>query len=205
MGSTRLGSILMIGISALLMLIALSGGQTVNLHVGVNNLHLGWASPEQRDKVAKDMWEAGVRTVRESLASPFDHSIDSLDVLGRKGLSILLVVEIAWPNLVGRGVTPRPGRGPIYSVPALSAMDPAFFRQQFSVIWDEIERRGVRLVAIEVGNEINWAAFNGDLALLPAHGKAWKGAPGSEALIDRASYLLGPKRYIEALGVVRYL
>ena len=46
----------------------------------------------------------------------------------------------------------------------LSQLDPDYFREKFGSLWREIEQRGIRLAAIEAGNEINWAAFNGDLS-----------------------------------------
>lgn len=174
-----------------------------NLFAAVNNVHLGWETPEQRQEVVDEMSQSGVNSVRISLAPPYDRGVESLDLLSRKGLSILLVVELAWPNLVARDATRRPGRGTIYSAVPLSRLDPDFFREQFGTLWREIERRRIRLLAIELGNEINWAAFNGDLALLPPHGRPLQSAPRSTALINRPAYLLGLKRYVAALTIVQ--
>lgn len=182
-----------------------SGAQSLDVYTGVNNVQLRYKSPEQREKVADDMRQAGVRSVRVSLAPPYDKSIDSIDLLARKNLSVLLAVEIAWPELAARDATRRPGRGPIWSVVPLSQLDPEFFREQFGALWREIEKRQVQLAAIELGNEINWAAFNGDLGLLPPHGKPPQGAPGSVALVNRAAYLEGLRRYVAALAVVKHL
>jgi hypothetical protein len=173
-----------------------------NLFDGVNNVHLGWQTPEQQKEVVDEMSRSGVNSVRVSLAPPYDRSIESLDLLSRKGLSILLVVELAWPNLVARDAAPRPGRGAIHAAVPLSHLDSDFFREQFGTLWREIERRHIGLLAIELGNEINWAAFNGDLALLPPHGRPRQSAPRSTALINRPAYLLGLKRYVAALTIV---
>jgi hypothetical protein len=180
-----------------------SGAQSLDVYRGVNETLLGWKTPEEREKIIDDMRQAGVGSVRVALKEPFDKSIDSLDLLTRKGLSILLVVGFAEPSLVARDATRRPGRGPIWSVPPLSQLDPEYFREKFGSLWHEIEQRRIRLMAIEAGNEINWAAFNGDLGLLPPHGQPPHGAPSSVALRDRAAYLSGLRRYVAAVAIIK--
>jgi hypothetical protein len=59
-----------------------------NLKVGVNNVQLRCKSREQREKVADDMRQAGVGSVRVSLAPPYDKSIDSIDSHDPKGPSM---------------------------------------------------------------------------------------------------------------------
>jgi hypothetical protein len=180
-----------------------SGAQSLDVYRGVNETMLGWKTPEEREKIIDDMRQAGVGSVRVDLREPFDKYIDSLDLLTRKGLSILLIVQFAEPPLVARDATRRPGRGSIWSVAPLSQLDPEYFREKFGGLWREIERRRIRLAAIEAGNEINWAAFNGDLGLLPPQGQPPQGAPGSVALHDRAAYLLGLRRYVAAVAILK--
>jgi hypothetical protein len=88
-------------------------------------------------------------------------------------------------------------------VPPLSQLDPEYFREKFGSLWREIEQRRIRLAAIEAGNEINWAAFNGDLGLLPPHGQPPHGAPSSVALRDHAAYLIGLRRYVAAVAIIK--
>jgi hypothetical protein len=180
-----------------------SAAQSLDVYRGVNETHLGWKTPEEREKIIDDMRQASVGSVRVDLGAPFDKSIDSLDLLTRKGLSILLIVGFSEPPLVARDATRRPGRGSIWSVAPLSQLDPEFFREKFGSLWREIEQRRIRLAAIEAGNEINWAAFNGDLGLLPPQGQPPQGAPGSVALRDRAAYLLGLRRYVAAVAIIK--
>ncbi|HEY2532416.1 MAG TPA: hypothetical protein VGJ20_31550 [Xanthobacteraceae bacterium] len=182
---------------------ASASAQSLDVYRGVNETHLHWKTPEQREKIIDDMRQAGVGSVRVDLGAPFDKSIDSLDLLTRKGLSILLIVGFSEPYLVARDAKRRPGRGPIWSVAPLSQLDLEFFREKFGDLWREIERRRIRLAAIEAGNEINWAAFNGDLGLLSPHGQPPQGAPGSVALHDRAAYVLGLRRYVAAVAIIK--
>lgn len=143
----------------IVMQVSASGAQGLDVHRGVNETHLTWKTSDEREKIIEDMRQAGVGSVRVSLSPPYDKSIDSIDLLARKNLSVLLVVEIVWPQLAAQNATRRPGRGPIWSVVPLSQLDPAFFREQFGALWREIEKRHVQLDAIELGNEINWAAL----------------------------------------------
>ncbi len=143
----------------IVMQVSASGAQGLDVHRGVNETHLTWKTSDERENIIEDMRQAGVGSVRVSLSPPYDKSIDSIDLLARKNLSVLLVVEIVWPQLAAQNATRRPGRGPIWSVVPLSQLDPAFFREQFGALWREIEKRHVQLDAIELGNEINWAAL----------------------------------------------
>jgi hypothetical protein len=192
-----------VGICMIVMQASASGAQGLDVYRGVNETHLHWKTPQEREKVIDDMRQAGVGSVRVDLGEPFDKSIDGLDLLTRKGLSILLIVGFAEPPLVARDATRRPGRGIIWSVAPLSQLDPDFFREKFGGLWRQIEQRRIRLSAIEAGNEINWAAFNGDLGLLPPQGQPPQGAPGSVALRDRAAYLLGLRRYVAAVAIIK--
>ena len=192
-----------VGVCLIVMQASATGAQSLDVYRGVNETHLHWKTPEEREKISDDMRQAGVGSVRVHLGAPFDKSIDSLDLLTRKHLSILLIVGFSEPHLVARDATRRPGRGPIWSVVPLSQLDPEFFREKFGGLWREIEHRRIRLTAIEAGNEINWAAFNGDLGLVPSHGQPPQGAPGSVALHDRAAYLLGLRRYVAAVAIIK--
>ena len=162
---------------------------------GVNNVHLGWDSPDRRAEVIDDMARAGVASVRVDLIPPYSASLDALDALSQRGMSIELVVSLSGGQLVAARPVLRPGHGSIYTVAPLSQLDPQFFKTQYGALWTEIVRRRIRLVAIEVGNEINWAAFNGDLAASAEHQKPPAGAPGLEGLMAPEVYLKGLRLY----------
>lgn len=52
----------------------------------------------------------------------------------------------------------------------LSSLDPDLFRTYFQTNLDKLEASGVQLASIEMGNEINWAAFNAEFPV-PGEGK----------------------------------
>src|SRR5215471_7939977 len=112
-----------------------TGAQSLDVYRGVNETHLHWKTPEEREKIIDDMRQAGVGSVRVDLGALFDKSIDSLDLLTRKGLSILLIVGFSEPHLVARDATRRLGRGPFWAVSPLSQLGSEFFRERFSGLW----------------------------------------------------------------------
>ena len=173
--------------------------------LGVNNVHIGWLAPELREKTVGEMRDAGVASVRVDLIPPYDQTIDSLEILSRHGISIELVVGLGGGELLNSRITKRSGRGQIWSVAGLSQLNVPFFERRFGAIWQEIERRHIHLLAVELGNEINWAAFNGDLALTNPGLKPRAGAPGIGALIDPTIYHIGMRNYVQALKSLRTL
>ena len=172
---------------------------------GVNHVHLGWLEPAARQNAIDAMAAAGVRSVRVDLLPPHDATVDALDRLAQRGIRAALVISLAAPALVAADATPRPGRGVIHTVAALSQLNPQHFRTAFGAILAAIERRGIRLAAFELGNEINWAAFNGDLALLAPGGAPHPAAPKIAALARPEIYREGLRRYVATLRVLRDL
>lgn len=172
---------------------------------GVNHVHLGWLEPFARQEAIDRMAAAGVRSVRLDLVPPHEATLDALERLARRGIRAALVISLAEPELVAADATARPGRGVIHTVAGLSQLDPAHFRAAFGTLLATIERRGIQLAAFELGNEINWAAFNGDLALLAPGGAPHPAAPRIAALARPDLYREGLGRYVAALRVLRRL
>ena len=173
------------------------------LATGVNNVHLGWLKADQREKVLEEMARAGVKSVRVGMVAPFEQSIDALAAVERHGMSVELVVSLTGGQLIAPHPALRPGRGSIWPGVGLSQLEPDFFKVHFGSIWQEIEKRQIHLVAIELGNEINWAAFNGDLGVVAPGQSPSPGAPGLAGLADPAVYSKGLRNYIQALAIVK--
>ena len=172
---------------------------------GVNHVHLGWLEPASRQTAIATMAAAGVRSVRVDLLPPHEATLDALDRLAQAGISAALVISLAEPELVAAGATARPGRGVIHTVAGLSQLDPVHFRAAFGAILAAVEQRGIKLAALELGNEINWAAFNGDLALLAPDGAPHPAAPQIAALARPELYREGLRRYVATLRALRGL
>ncbi|MEZ5816110.1 MAG: hypothetical protein R3D44_03415 [Hyphomicrobiaceae bacterium] len=172
---------------------------------GVNNVQLGWKTPEQRRREADEMARAGVGSVRISLVRPYSSTIDAISQLSQRGISVALIVRLGAGDLVDEGLTPRPGRGTLHDVLPLSRLNVPHFEKAVGNLLRQIDASAPLVAAIEVGNEINWAGFNGDLQLLPPGNQPWPGAPALDAIKNPAIYLEGLRRYVAAVAAVKRL
>ena len=172
-------------------------------YIGVNHVHLGWLNQETQISEIDNMRFSNVKSIRIDLVPPLS---DSLNVLGRisQGTqSIILVISLSWPQVGGPRLAVRKGRGKIQSAARLSTVDLDYFRKKIDIIWKFLEERHIHLVAIELGNEINWADFNGDLEVFEPDEKANQYLWSITSLSRPEIYIFGLKRYVEALGIVK--
>jgi hypothetical protein len=58
----------------------------------------------------------------------------------------------------------------MWAGPPLSYADPALSKAAFQSLFDQFDANGIVLAGVELGNEINWAAFNPEFPL-PGEGK----------------------------------
>ncbi|MFZ6763444.1 hypothetical protein [Pseudoroseomonas sp. WGS1072] len=166
--------------------------------IGVNQVNLAWLPAPQRQDAIASMADAGVGAVRLTLNPPFPASLDAVEQAVRRGLQVVLAVSLNVDAYYSPGISPRAG-GRVESAYPLSAIRPERFQQVFQDLWSELERRQIRLLAMEVGNEINWA-FNGDVA-------AQAGRPGQvhtdlSRMPGGGAYQRGLDRYMDLLRIV---
>ncbi len=99
--------------------------------------------------------EAGVDFVRRAQA---------------KGIAMLLVLDFRYaPNAPTRPYQPA-AFPEMWEGHPLSFADPALSKDYFESLLGQIESKGIKLAGLELGNEINWAAFNPEFPL-PGEGK----------------------------------
>ncbi|MCK3780111.1 glycoside hydrolase [Ensifer sesbaniae] len=170
-------------------------------HYGVNRLNLAWLDPREQERVLKEIAESGATHVRLSLSRPVDRSIEAVAIASRLGLRILLEIQLSNKSYYGDAVRPRSGEGRIWDINRLSDLDLDRYRVGLREALMRLDALGVRLDAVEPGNEINLAGYNGDLAVYPKPGQP---TPRMLAdLKDRAAFEEGLDRYIEVLKITR--
>jgi hypothetical protein len=130
---------------------AYAGGQT-NVVVGVNIWNEGFLSKTAQEAEVQQMAESGVKTIRTSL---FPDTTDFITGAFQHGIGC---VVIAYPFLGSKAKS----KGGWADVP-LSELNPQEFTAAFEPLLAKLEAAGVRLSAIELGNEINTSCCNGDL------------------------------------------
>lgn len=184
-----------------MLLAAQSESAFADTRFGVNRVNMAWLKPAERELIFNQMIENGVVAVRLSLTRPLDQSIDAVRLAHEKGLAILLEISLNNADFYPEGTKPRSGRGRIWDMYRLSDISPEHFQQVMGAALQKIDALGVPLVAIEPGNEINWGAYNGDLAILPK--EKMKTARSLSEMEEIPLVEKGAEKYVELLRIVR--
>ncbi len=149
-------------------------GETVV--VGVNVVNPQRLSAADRDKVLDQLQAAGVHVIRAPLLPPwggndYGPAIDFIHRAYMRGIKTDLIVGLQYREGAQRrpAVRDMPKMWPSYP---LSAADPVRFRAVFEPLFDQLESMGITFAALELGNEINWTAFNGDFPI-PGEGRVF--------------------------------
>ncbi len=168
---------------------------------GINRVNLAWLPADARQRLLADMAANGVRLIRLSLTAPFPNSLDAVRVASGHGMRILLEIPLGTPAFYRPEVTKRPGHGRVWDMYRLSDIDLDAFRTAFAAALHDIDRQGIVLAAIQPGNELNWAGYNGDLHVYPdAHRRT---ARTVTELRNPSAFAAGLDRYVEIVRVIR--
>ena len=162
----------------------------------MNAANLGWVAPPARAAMLPQMAQSGVRVIRTAFTPPFAATIDAMEAAQRAGMATLLNVNLDFAPFYPPDVPS--GRFGAIGILPLSRFDPVWFRQMLLPLLAEIDRRGIRLAGIELGNEINWAGGNADISAV-FHG------PGNGVLAnlpDHDRIAEGYRRYVRGLAVL---
>ena len=173
--------------------------------VGVNVVNPQRLSQADREAVLDQLQAAGVRIIRAPLEPPwaggnYRPAIDFIREAYERGIRADLIVGLQYrANAQRRSVVKDlPGMWPSYP---LSAADPVRFRAVFEPLFNQLEDMGIRFVALELGNEINWTAFNGDFPI-PGEGRVF----GLEDLTrdpEARKIAAGYRAYVQTLSVLK--
>ncbi|MCA1449850.1 glycoside hydrolase [Ensifer sp. IC3342] len=169
--------------------------------VGINRVNLGWLSHGEQERILKDIAASGATDVRLSLSRPVDRSIEALAIASRLGLRILLEIQLANKSYYHESAHPRTGFGRQWDVYRLSDLELDRYRNGLREALRRIDALGIRLEAIEPGNEINNAGYNGDLAVYRK-----PGAPTPRSIVDlkdRLAFERGLENYVRVLEISR--
>ncbi|MDX0498893.1 glycoside hydrolase [Sinorhizobium medicae] len=195
----RAGALLL---TALLALTAPAhAGEVPAVRIGINRMNLAWLPRSEQEKVLKDIAMSGATDIRLSLSRPIDESIEALAIAHRLGLRILLEIQLGNKSYYPQSAGPRTGHGRIWDVYRLSDLDLARYRRELHDALRRIDALGIRLEAIEPGNEINYAGYNGDLAVFRKPGTRTPRSLGE--LQDRAGFERGLDNYVQAVSITR--
>src|SRR6516162_3130487 len=180
-----------------------AGGEAVT--IGVNVVNPQRLNAADREAVLDQLQSAGVRVIRAPLAPPrggddYGPAIDFSRRAYERGIKTDLIVGLQYREGAQRrpAVTDLPTMWPSYP---LSAADSARFRAVFEPLFGQAETMGITFAALELGNEINWTAFNGDFPI-PGEGRVFGQAdlardPEGRKIAD------GYHAYLQTLSVLK--
>jgi hypothetical protein len=159
-----------------LLALATSAAAGEPVTVGVNVVNPQRLSAADRAAVLDQLQAAGVRVIRVPLAPPwggndYESSIDFIRRASERGIKADLIVALQYRDGARRrpAVKEMPNMWPSFP---LSAADSNRFRAVFEPLFNQLEGFGITFAALELGNEINWTAFNGDFAI-PGEGRVF--------------------------------
>jgi hypothetical protein len=144
--------------------------------VGVNVVNPQRLSSAGREAVLDQLKTAGVRIIRAPLAPPwggddYGPAIDFIRRAYERGIKTDLLVWLQYREGARRrpAIKELPNMWPSYP---LSAADAGRFQDVFEPLFKQLEGLGVTFAALELGNEINWTAFNGEFPI-PGEGRVF--------------------------------
>ena len=126
--------------------------KTANVIVGVNVFDEGMTSQKEQDAELQQLSDAGVKVVRTGLGKS---SMYFITEAFKRGIGTIAIV---YP-FYGSKAQPK---GSWSRVP-LSEVKPEEFQAWFKPMLEQLDATGVHLTAIEFGNEVNTAGYNGDI------------------------------------------
>jgi hypothetical protein len=142
----------------------LDPAQAVDLLVGVNVVNPLRASVADQNAIIGQLKAAHVRVIRAPL-TPDDKGIDFVERVYAQGIKIELQLSPQYPpNAPSRPYQPEEFPN-MWGGHPLSYADPKLSRVYFQSFLDKLDANAVVLAGLELGNEINWTAFNAEFPL----------------------------------------
>ena len=166
-------------------------GQSDGVERGVNRTNLAWEKNWRGiiDQIAVQQ----ISSIRLTLTQPIERAADIAAYADHSGLRVLLNVPLSLSDYYDPTVPSRPGNAKIRSIRRLSDLDVDRYEAVLRRFLLALDQRKARLDALEVGNEINWADFNGDL---PVGAAGW--------VLDETSWPDAPEHGVILKGFQQY-
>lgn len=140
---------------------------------GATEQNLAWAeNADMEVQLARiqAMADAGAKWIRLTLRTPFAPLIEHIRKANDCGIKVLVHLSSSVPYLYLPNATKRPGNngkgGVAWDSYALSDLNLPFCQRYIRDFLLLVKKENITVTALEMFNEINWNAFNGDLPLI---------------------------------------
>lgn len=131
--------------------------------LGVNRTNLIWVRDWRATLDA--MAGAGVRRARFSMNSPYSQTVATVVEANQRGIAILMNIPLGYGEFYTPDAPVRAQSGKFFAQRRLSDISIERFEQSLATFFVLLEATEGRIEALQVGNEINWSAFNADMPL----------------------------------------
>jgi hypothetical protein len=172
----------------------ITGGRADSVIVGVDVNDVPFLSQAGQDAEIAQLTQSGVKTIRTNLS---DKSLYFVTQAYQHGIGTVAIVN----PFDGSGIT---SKGRWAQVP-LSQDSPTGFSSWLKPLMDKLDSAGVRLTALELGNEINASPYNGDI-LAPGSGRVLGIADlNNPADVEGRAIAAGYRNYIKVMAALKDL
>lgn len=161
--------------------------------IGIVTANVAWESPTDARATFAEIAGAGFSSVRIGLKNPVTSTYAALAAANEAGLRILITFPLVDGSVSIAGTPPRAATKRFFNAFGLSQIDLLRFERRVDDLLDFVESNRIPLLGLELGNEINWSGYNGDLPLRQT----------GEVIFDRAAFAPDVAARFDA-GMVRY-
>lgn len=172
-----------------------------NIVVGVNRTNLAWEGRLTQQNDIDSIAAAGIQAVRLTWRKPDEETFSIIEYAARKNVAVLLEIPTNDGTLAKQGAVPRAKFKNLPAIFRLSDFDPDILRLSLAELSAFLASgRPHNIIGIQLGNEINWAGFNGDLPVNDA-GKAIEKDGRYSSYYDK-NFELGLHKYVIGLKIL---
>lgn len=137
--------------------------------IGINRTNLQWEPEARQWEILDEIHELGVPSIRLAFVQPHEPCYQHIQKCNELGMDVVLFVPLMEKDLYFEPNVPmREGNGDaygIYTFPYLSEINVEKFAAIYSYYIQQLKMRKLKVKAVQVGNELNWCAFNGDMPM----------------------------------------
>jgi len=177
--------------SMMMMMVMASRVCAAELVTGMNTNIQVWSDP-QRDALIDQLVTGKVKVIRCGFHNPPAFYLDFAKRLYDKGIKIDLLVGCGYP--ASTHARPKSTQYGMRAADLLSLADPEISKKNFQTLFDDLDKQGIVLEGVELGNEFNWADFNGDFPV-----------PGQGRIFEYDDLTKDPEAKQVAKGFLQYL
>lgn len=170
-------------------------------NTGIAAANIAWTKPKAIETTLGDIAAAGFGSVRIGLKTPLTGTYRALEEAKQAGLDVLVTIPLIDGAVAAKGAEPRPRNDRFFATYGLSQIDLERYRARLEDLLAFADFHEIPLIGLELGNELNWSGYNGDLPLSPTGSVIKSEADWNPA--ERARFEAGLDTYRAVIDATR--